>query len=302
MAEDSVNDTPADYSVSDAASAISALLSRPQTEEAPETPQDSPQAAAPQRADVGNTEAAPVEPDTSESTATEEPPVVPATSQAIPPDVEALRAEASKSKTEAKAARDQFLNALNTVVPQLQSAIRGEFADINTIDDLERLAATDVNRYNKFVFAQARLQQAAAAQQQAQEAANKEQNETARKAWSDEQARLHRLMPELTDPVKGAAIAKNLQDYAQKIGIKPDRLSSYTADEFVALNKSMQFDNLEQAKAAANKKAAAAPPVQKPGVTRDGATKDEKIRTDFERLQKSGRVEDAAAFFRNIIN
>lgn len=301
MADNTVAST--DLSISDAASAISALMERPR-EETPETEtQDSPQ-AAPMQAEPGNTEADPVEPGASETTVTEETPVVPAAPQSstIPPDVENLRQEASKSKTEANAARDQFINALNTLVPQMQSAIRGEFADIKNIDDLENVARTDPERYNRFVFAQARLQQATTAQQQANEVANKEKNEAARQAWSSEQARLYKLMPELTDPVKGSAIAKNLQDYALKIGIKPERLTGYTADEFVALNKSMQFDNLEAAKAAANKKAASAPPVQKPGVTRSGSTKDEKLKTDYERLQKSGRVDDAAAVFRNLFN
>lgn len=301
MADNTVAST--DLSISDAASAISALMERPR-EEAPETDTpDSPQ-AAPIQAEAGNTEDNPVEPGASETTVTEETPVVPATPQAstIPPDVENLRQEASKSKTEAIAARDQFINALNSLVPQMQSAIRGEFADIKNIDDLENVARTDPERYNRFVFAQARLQQATTAQQQAQEVANKEKNELARQAWSAEQSKLLKLMPELTDPVKGASIAKNLQDYALKIGIKPERLTGYTADEFVALNKSMQFDNLEAAKAAANKKAASAPPVQRPGVTRPGATKDEKLKTDYERLQKSGRVDDAAAVFRNLFN
>ncbi len=304
MADDSsLNDT--DHSVQGAANAIEALLKGPSTEESPqETPQDSPQAGADERPEVGNTEDEPLEA-SSETTATEaeiEPAKRAPTSS---PDLETRLQEASKSKQETDTARNQLLtqlSTLNAVVPQMQAAIQGEFADIKNIDDLENVARTDPERYNRFVFQQARLNQAQQAQRNAQDVLTRERNDQARKAWADEQAKLHKLMPDLADPVKGSAIAKKLQDYAQKNGIKAERLSNYTADEFVALNKSMQFDNLQQAQAAAKQKAASAPPVQKPGVARSTGDKSEKIRGDFERLQKSGHINDAAAVFRNLLN
>lgn len=308
MAEDSVNNT--ELSVTDAAAAISALLDRKPEAEAPEdTTPESPQSAAPQRAEDGNTEAAPVEPGPSETTALETPIVPAATPTPVNPDLDARMQEASKSKQDADTARNQLLqqlNTLSTIVPQMEAAIRGEFSDIKNIDDLENVARLDPDRYNRFVFQQARLQQAQQAQRGAQDVIAREKNEEARKAWAGEQARLHKLMPDLADPVKGSAIAKKLQDYALKSGVKAERLTSYTADEFIALNKAMQFDDLQSAQAAATAtakaKAASAPPVQKPGTTQQGANRQDKLQADFERLHKTGRVDDAAAVFRNLLN
>lgn len=303
MADDnSLND--ADTSVQGAANAIAELLKVPQSTE--ETaPQDSPQDAAPERVETGNTEEAPLEADS--GTTAETPTIEPAKTVVapIPADVEQLRSQASQSKQDADTARNNLttqLNTLNSVTAQMQAAIQGEFADIKNIDDLENVARTDPERYNRFVFQQARLNQAQQAQRGAQDVLTRERNDLARKAWSDEQAKLHKLMPDLADPVKGSAIAKRLGDYALRSGIKAERLSSYTADEFVALDKSMRFDDLQSAQAAAKQKAASAPPVQKPGVARSSGDKSEKIRGDFERLQKSGRVDDAAAVFRNLLN
>jgi hypothetical protein len=75
-----------------------------------------------------------------------------------------------------------------------------------------------------------------------------------------------------------------------------------SAVDFKVLNKARMYDDLQAAQAQARAKAASAPPVQKPGVTRPNTGKEEKLQSDYERLQRTGNVNDAASVFRHFIN
>lgn len=216
------------------------------------------------------------------------------------PEVEAKLAEAARKSAEADQARKQYLDRLDGLIPQMESAIRGEFSDIKTIDDMEKLSQSDPNRYNRLVFAQMRLQQATTARGQAAREEQARQTDQRNEWLTGEKQRVRELLPELNDPEKGPGLARKVYDFASKQGYSAEMLDNASASDFVMLHKAMQFDNLQGQQEAARIKAAKAPPVQQPGGRQ--ALKDSKATDAFEKLQKTGRVEDAAAVFRQFIN
>ena len=296
--------------MSDAANAIDAWLKGPQAAAEAEASQpeqpNSPESAPEQAAEVANTEDDQQGADTSETPATEPEPKSATPAQAKEPVREP---QAPKAPTEAETARNQQLQQFHNQALIAQASIQNEFSDLKSMTDVFALMDPnspkfDVNRYNRLAFLNSQMQYNQGEAQKLSQAIASEKTEAARQAWKDEQDRLVKLMPELATD-KGPAIAKELQDFALKRGIKAERLSSYTADEFVALKELMDLQKAKAAQpdavAAAKAKAKDAPPVQKPGV-RQGADKGQKIQADFERLQKSGRTDDAARVFLNLLN
>ena len=240
-------------------------------------------------------------------------PAVDTTAQAAPvqakpepvrsPELDQRLSEATQTQQQAAAARDQYLQRLNAIVPQLENAVAGEFADIKTPEDVFGLMQSDPNRYNQFVIANTRLNQARQAQQQASQ-------EAVASYRSAEQQKLIKALPDLADPQKGEALKEKLRAYAKSQGI-PDSRQARDADEVIRLHREMvmaeKLSALESEKAAqanklaeANKKAAKAPPVQQPGAQRDTNT-NEKASTDFGRFQKSGRLDDLTAALTHIL-
>jgi len=311
MADEVDGELPAINNIGDAALAMSAWLQGPQAAAEAEAskedqPQDSPQSAPEQAAEEGNTED-----EQPGAAASEVPATDPEPKQAAPAPVQQVpQPQAAKAPTEAETARNQQLQQFQQTALIAQASIQNEFSDLKSMADVFALMDPnspkfDVNRYNRLAFLNSQLQYASGEQQKLQGTMEREKTEAARQAWKDEQDRLVKLMPELADPVKGPTVARELQDYALKRGIKPERLSSYTADEFVALKELMDLQKAKAAQPAsvaeAKAKAAKAPPVQKPGV-RSTTDKSQKIQTDFERLQKTGRTDDAARVFLNLLN
>lgn len=240
-------------------------------------------------------------------------PAVETTAQAAPattkpepvrsPELDQRLSEATQTQQQAAAARDQYLQRLNAIVPQLENAVAGEFADIKTPEDVFSLMQQDPNRYNQFVIANTRLNQARQAQQQASQ-------EAVASYRSAEQQKLIKALPDLADPQKGEALKEKLRAYAKSQGI-PDSRQARDADEVIRLHREMvmaeklkAYESSEAQKAStlaeAQKKAAKAPPVQQPGAQRDTNT-NEKASSDFGRFQKSGRLDDLTAALQHIL-
>lgn len=296
MADEVIEQVEQGSTVDDAAAAISAIL-QAETDPKPNSPEPVAQAA-------------PVEGNTATETVpeavvveTKAPETKPASAIA-PPDVEAMRTEAAKKLQEAETARTQNLQRLNFIVPQLETAVKGQFADIKTIDDLQNLYRTDPNRYADYQFAQLRLEQAQRARTDADQEQQRLNTDRYNKWRSEEDSKLPALIPDLADPVKGPTLAMKMRDYAAQAGITPQAIASAPAVQIKLLYDAMTSQDskatLEAQLAEAKKKAASAPTVQKPGVATPGTSKDQKLHSDFARLQRSGRTEDAATVFRQL--
>ncbi len=221
--------------------------------------------------------------------------------QTSSPELEQKLSAADKREQEATAVRDNLLGQLNAIVPQLQAAVAGEFADIKTKEDLYALAdprspSYNVERYNAAIIAFSKLNDAETARQKLVEDQQKVQNEKLVEWRKSEQTKIAKLIPELNDPAKGPVLAKKLEEFALKRGYTPQQLSMASAADFEMLHDAMQLRDLKAAQAAAKEKAKEAPPVQKPGAARtDNGT--DKSKDLWGRAQKSGRIDDLAAYF-----
>lgn len=227
-----------------------------------------------------------------------------------PEEVERKVREADSAKSESIVARDKLLSELNSYVPQLAAAIQGEFSDIKSREDLYAMADSkspkyDPDRYNRFIIAESRLRDASAKQGELATAKASE--------WTaQEKVKLEKLLPDLKDEKKGPALAKRIGDYASKAGYTDWQIRAASATDIHNLHKAMMYDDYQAKSAAeakkqevelakAQKKASVAPPVQKPGTQRDTSGKEERAISDFNRLRKSGHIDDAAAVFKHII-
>ena len=206
--------------------------------------------------------------------------------------------EAPKTQPEADKSQDALLAQLNQLVPQLQAAIAGEFSDVKTFEDLQRIATEDPGRYNRYVIHQAQLQHAQSEQQKLQMAAHA-------RWYQSEAQKLTQALPDIADPVKGPALRNELRSYALKLGYSEQQIAMASSQDVLTLHQAMQYAKwqaaqkaqpaqIAEAQAKAKEKAAKAPPVSKPGVARD--EKRDKAQERLQQLQKSGKHEDLAAY------
>ncbi len=236
----------------------------------------------------------------------------PAPQQAVSsPELDQRLQAATQKEREAEAARNQYVTALNTLVPRLEAKIAGEFADIKDFDDLRLLARNDPGRFNDFVLANAELQQAQNAQAEAQRQQMADNRVKFEQFQEAELKKLPDLIPDLADPEKAPAVAKRIQDYAKAQGYTAQQLAMASANDFKILHRAMMADEYEanqksqaeeskKLQAEAQRKAAGAPKVQTPG-TQQPDNKGTQVQDSFRRLQKSGRVEDAASIFKQML-
>lgn len=111
---------------------------------------------------------------------------------------------------------------------------------------------------------------------------------------------LVKLVPDFTDQSKADAAFHGLARYALSQGVPEDtELSAFTAVELKLLAKAQKYDEMMAAKAKVTPKAPKpAAPVVKPGVATPRATiQAQRQKEALNRLDKSGSIEDAAAFF-----
>lgn len=189
---------------------------------------------------------------------------------------------------------------LNSHVLQLQANLQAQFPDIKSQEDLERLSIDDPARVIAFNTHERKLQAARAYLPAVQAAAQAE--------WEQgETVKLHNMLPDLKDSAKGAVLKEKIAAYAIEAGYSPEKLKTVSAVEVKALHDAMQYRDMrakqdaeakKQAAAIveARKKAADAPPVQKPGAQRT-AEQGDKAKELRERLRKTGDVDDAAKVF-----
>ena len=136
---------------------------------------------------------------------------------------------------------------------------------------------------------------------QAKQAA--EQQERLKAHLSQEAERLKAAIPDLADEVKGEVIRKEIRDYAKSNGWTDQELSQvYDHRAVIALYRAMQFEKLQKAKPAVQKKVAEAPKALKPGVGSQRIDKDSEMAKKLSKqLKQSGRTRDAAAIFERFL-
>ncbi len=223
------------------------------------------------------------------------------------PSVERTESPAPKTEVRAEqpqAVDDPELAKLNDGIQQLRAVFYSEFSDIKSDADLFQVGQKDPERYNRFVLMQSQLGRALDVQRNAE-------GQRQQRFLQAQVAELKKVFPDYVDPVKGVALRAEFTAFAQKRGFTEERMRTASAAEILMLRDAMAWEKHQaaekakpaqtaEAQAKAREKAAKAPPVQRPGTPSINGAAD-RAKEDRERLRRSGRVEDAAAFFRHLV-
>jgi hypothetical protein len=207
-------------------------------------------------------------------------------------------------ETAAEQVRTQYEQALPLLLQALQEGHQGEFKDITSVADVERVAREDWPRYVRWDAQQKKI---AAVQQQVQAAHARQAQEEAQR-WQtfarDEDARFADKAPELSDPKVAAAVFQQAGDMLKDLGFSPEELGRlWNGQDKISLrDHRLQLlirDGVKYREAQAKARAAQqrpVPNVQRPGpAPARGADADERVKSLDTRLTESGGLRDAAA-------
>jgi hypothetical protein len=209
--------------------------------------------------------------------------------------------EAERQKAEQ--ARVQYETALPTMLATLQQHQAGEFSDVKSIVDVERLAREDWPRY---VLWDANQKRIASAQQELASTAQRQDQE--RQIRLDEYIARERgvfveKVPEIADPVQRSKLEHAALGMLRELGFADQELNElYRGRRDLSLHDhrlqmlirdGIRFRDARKAAKEASTKPV--PPVQRPGVAQPrGAAQDAVVQNLTKRLDQTGNLKDAA--------
>jgi hypothetical protein len=215
-------------------------------------------------------------------------------------DYQAKMRGVSEAQKAADAQRQAYLDRIQTVVPQLEAVLRGEFADIKDDADVARLADQEPARYVKWQAAMMRLDRARQEQQRAQYEAQQRQETQLKEYLAEQHKQLVERLPEWSDAEKGPKLKSELSSYLRNEGFAEQELGNLADHRLVLVaRKAMLYDRAQRERAALAKQVNV-PKVQKPGTTTKSNPNAEATQAAFDRLSKTGRVDDAANVFKGL--
>ena len=196
--------------------------------------------------------------------------------------------------------RQMYANGLQMLQEQ-QSAKLQDFDSV----DWETLKQEDPYAYmiKKDEYRDAQERVSNAAQQQA--LIQQEQHTAAQKVRGEfvqqEYARLVAALPEWND--KDSTIKKDIQEYATSVGFRPEEINQLADHRSVlVIKKAMEFDKLTKKVAPKKKAVKKVPKVQKAGRGKSKEdTAAEALKKKRARLRKSGKQDDAASLFYDML-
>jgi len=211
-------------------------------------------------------------------------------------ETEAIQSERQRLEQE----RQMYANGLQMLQEQQSSKLQ-EFESI----DWTALKADDPYQYmlkkDEYRDAQEKVQNV----QQQQMLIQQEQAEEAQKARAhfvqQEYARLVEALPEWND--QESTIKKDVQEYARSVGFLPEEINQLADHRSVlVIKKAMEYDKLTTKVAPKKKAVKKVPKVQKSG--RGNSKEDtaaEAVKQKRARLRKSGKQDDAASIFYDML-
>jgi len=211
-------------------------------------------------------------------------------------ETEAIQSERMQLEQE----RQMYANGLQMLQEQ-QSAKLNEFNSV----DWESLKTEDPYAYmikkEEFRDAQEKVQSVAQQQQYVQQEQMQQQQTAKAEFVRAEYARLVEALPEWEN--KESSIKKDIRDYAATVGFRPEEIDQLADHRSVlVIQKAMEYDKLTKKVAPKKKAVKKVPKVQKSGrgnSKEDAAT--EAIKKKRTRLQKSGKQQDAASVFYDML-
>ncbi len=205
----------------------------------------------------------------------------------------AADAELQAASTE----RRQYLAGLSALIGELAQQAAGEFADIRTAADLERLAQDDPQRYLRWQARRDALLAAQAEQQGLLERERAEQEARLQDYLGTERRLLLEKIPDLADPAKARALQLEAADYLRSVGFS-DREIGSVADHRLALvvrDALAHRRSLAAARTAAEKKVVNLPRLQRPGAASDSkAERSRQERAAMTRIARYGTTDQQA--------
>jgi hypothetical protein len=205
----------------------------------------------------------------------------------------------SAKEQAAEQARQHYGNALPQLLQHLQAQQAGEFADVKTIDDVERLARENLPRYLQWDLSQRKIavvaQETLAALQRQDLERRQQFSEFARR----EDGLLIERAPELADPRKVAELQGKAVNVLKGLGFaEPELAASWQGQHGLSLrdhrvqllirDATLWREAQQRAKAAV---ARPVPPVQRPGVSHPkGAAQDAVIQNLNRQLENASGV------------
>jgi hypothetical protein len=215
----------------------------------------------------------------------------------------ALEAERSK----AEQARQQYEAALPQLLQTLQQQQAGEFAEIKTLADVERLAREDWPRYALWDVQQKKIAEVAQHLALAQQRQTQERVQQFAEFARREDDLFKEKVPDMADAKRAAGLQTACLAALKELGFQETELAqSWHGQRDLSLrdhrvqllirDATLWRDAQAKAKAAATRPV---PPVQRPGVSQPkGAALDAEIQHLTQKLEKTGNLKDAAALLR----
>jgi len=211
-------------------------------------------------------------------------------------ETEAIQSERQRLEQE----RQMYANGLQMLQEQQSSKLQ-EFDSV----DWETLKAEDPYQYmikkDEYRDAQEKVNNVAQQQALIQQERNEEMQRAKAQFVQQEYNKLVDALPEWKD--KDSTIKKDIREYAKSVGFLPEEISQLADHRSVlVIKKAMEYDKLTKKVAPKKKAVKKVPKVQKSG---RGNSKEEAavdaIKKKRARLQKSGKQDDAASVFYDML-
>lgn len=208
----------------------------------------------------------------------------------------AAEAEYQKARQE----RDIYAQNLNQQ-QALLTAVLQEQSQTNWQQLLETDPVEYLKQQHLFQQRQAAYQKVQLEQQQLAQIQQVEQDKFIQRHLLGEQQSLLSKVPEWKDKAKSKAERESIKKYLADSGYQPNEIDSVADHRAVLIaRKAMLYDNMmSKAKAAAKKMETTPQRVERPGS--GNSPNVDKRSAAFQRLSKSGSIEDAAAVFASIL-
>ncbi len=211
-------------------------------------------------------------------------------------ETEAIQSERQQLEQE----RQMYANGLQMLQEQQSSKLQ-EFDNV----DWTALKTEDPYQYmlkkDEYRDAQEKVQNVAQQQVLIQQEQAEEANKARAHFVQQEYNRLVEALPEWND--QESTIKKDVQEYAKSVGFLPEEINQLADHRSVlVIKKAMEYDKLTQKVAPKKKAVKKVPKVQKSG--RGNSKEDvavEAIKKKRARLQKSGKQDDAASVFYDML-
>ena len=206
--------------------------------------------------------------------------------------------EIAEQRKQLEAERQHYANQLKAVIPALQQQVN-KYANIDWAtlakDDPAQYVAVRAEAEQHF----AQLQMAQAESQQLEHQQVQERTQAHRERLTAEKAKLVEKLPVFADPEKGKVAVSELRTYLKDVGYTDDEIGNLADHRATIIAwEAAQYRKAKKAAVVAQKKAVTVPQVQKPGATTRVDPKRDAVSAAAERVRKTGKVDDLAAYLR----